>query len=240
MGTAPARQGRIISGKARRAATLRSPAVTYLFGPFRLDTSERRLMRDGHEVPLAPKAFDLLRLLVEQRPRALSKDEIMSAVWPGVFVTENNLATVIRDLRAALEDSATAPRFIRTAFGFGYAFVAEVAGAPGAAERPFPLWRLIVDTREVALASGEHIIGRSAPATIVVDSPTISRRHVRLVVTDDGVCCDDLGSKNGTWVGDRRVGGPTEVRDGDRLRFGSVLAVLRRSEAVTTQTVQLA
>jgi len=213
--------------------------VTHLFGPYRLDTSERRLLRDGQDVPLAPKAFDLLRLLIEHRPRALSKDEILGTVWSGVFVTENNLATVVRDLRAALHDDAAAPRFIRTAFGFGYAFVAEVTGMPPAAVQMTAAWRLIVEARVIALAPGEHIIGRSAPATIVVDGPTISRRHARLVVTHAGVRCEDLGSKNGTWVEDARVGEPTEVRDGDRLRFGSVLAVLRRREAVTTQTAEL-
>lgn len=216
--------------------------MIHLFGPYRLETSQRRLLRGEQEVPLTPKAFELLRLLVEQRPRALSKDEIMRAIWPGVFVSENNLATVIRDLRAALDDDAAAPTYIRTAFGFGYAFVADAAdeaGTPGAGASLAAAWRLIVDAREVALAPGDHIIGRSAPATIVVDGPTISRRHARLVVTGAGVSCEDLGSKNGTWVGDTRIHGPTEVRNGDRLRFGSVLAVLRRGEAVTTQTVDL-
>lgn len=220
--------------------------MTYLFGPYLLNTSERRLLRGEHEVLLAPKAFELLRLLVQQRPRALSKDEMMNAIWPEVFVSENTLATVVRDLRAALEDDAAAPKYIRTAFGFGYAFVADVAtvaaepGTPGTAGQPAAAWRLIVDGREVELPPGDHIIGRSAPATIVVDGPAISRRHARLIVTGAGVRCEDLGSKNGTWVGDTRINGPTEVQDGDRLRFGVVQAVLRRREAVTTQTVDLA
>jgi DNA-binding winged helix-turn-helix (wHTH) protein len=214
--------------------------VVHLFGPYRLDTAERRLLRDGREIPLTPKAFDLLRLLIDHRPRALSKDEILGTVWSGVFVTENNLATVVRDLRAALHDDAAAPRFIRTAFGFGYAFVAEVTGIPPVDVQVATAWRLIVEAREFALAPGEYIVGRSAPATIVVEGSTISRRHARLVVTSGGVRCEDLGSKNGTLVGDVRVGAPTEVHDGDWLRFGSVRAVLRRRDAVTTQTAELA
>ena len=95
------------------------------FGDFVLDLDQRRLFNGEAEVHLQPKAFELLRLLVEARPKALGKDEILGAIWPGTFVTENNLATVVRDLRGALGDDAHEPHYIRTAYGYGYAFVPE-------------------------------------------------------------------------------------------------------------------
>jgi len=90
--------------------------VRLSFGEFVIDFDERRLSSSGHEIRLTPKAFDLLRLLIETRPKALSKQEIFDRLWPGTFVTENNLATLVADLRSSLGDQASGPRFIRTVY----------------------------------------------------------------------------------------------------------------------------
>lgn len=217
--------------------------MQFRFGEFTLDVDQRRLHAGDVEVPLTPKAFELLKLLVEHRPKALSKDDIFNRLWKGTFVTENNLATVIRDLRAALRDDPREPRFIRTAYGFGYAFVAEVTHVtePVMPRRMVPRpsdWRLICDGREVVLYEGENILGRTGPDVIVIDSPTVSRHHARLTVEGPRVRCADLGSKNGSWVGQTRADQPLEVTDGDELRLGSVIVVVRRASiAHSTQTV---
>ena len=74
------------------------------------------------EIHLSPKAFELLKTLIDQRPRALSKNELHEHLWPATFVSEANLASLIAEIREALDDTARQPRFIRTAHRFGYAF----------------------------------------------------------------------------------------------------------------------
>ncbi len=98
------------------------------FGDFELDRERRQLLRSGQPVPLEPKAYELLSLLVERRPRALSRAQIRDVVWPGVFVSESTLGVAVNAIRQALGDDARQPRFIRTVHGFGYAFCGEVAG----------------------------------------------------------------------------------------------------------------
>ena len=95
------------------------------FGDFELDQERRQLLRSGEPVPLEPKAYELLKLLLERRPRALSKAQIRDVVWPGVFVTDTALGVAVNAIRQALGDDARQPRFIRTVHGFGYAFCGE-------------------------------------------------------------------------------------------------------------------
>lgn len=211
------------------------------FGAFVLDLDQRRLFTGGAEVRLQPKAFELLRHLVEARPKALSKDEILAAVWPGTFVGENSLATVVRDLRSALGDDAQEPRYVRTAYGYGYAFVGEVAVAGAAAigpvAAPISGWCLIHDYRQIALREGANVIGRTGHDVVVFDSPTVSRHHALIRIDGDHATVEDLASKNGTWVGPVRVSTATPLADGMELRLGSVVAVARyRRSADTTQT----
>ena len=98
------------------------------FGEFELDQERRQLLRSGRPVPLEPKAYELLSLLVERRPRALTRAQIRDVVWPGVFISESTLGVAVNAIRQALGDDAREPRFIRTVHGFGYAFCGEVAG----------------------------------------------------------------------------------------------------------------
>src|SRR5262245_63444816 len=100
------------------------PKQIYEFGPYRLDSTERLLMRDGEVVPLQPKVFDLLLALVERHGRLLEKDELMKLVWPDAIVEEANLANNISILRKTLSENGE--RFIETAPKRGYRFVAVV------------------------------------------------------------------------------------------------------------------
>ncbi|HXG67949.1 MAG TPA: transcriptional regulator [Blastocatellia bacterium] len=102
---------------------------TYEFGPFRLDPTSRLLRRDGEVVPLKPKVFDTLLLLVANHGQVVSKDRLMEAVWPDTAVEENNLTQNISALRKALGERPNEHRYIVTVPGQGYRFVAEVREA---------------------------------------------------------------------------------------------------------------
>ena len=95
------------------------------FGDFVFDEDTRELRRGGEVVGLSPKAFELLRHLLSQRPRAVSKEDLHALVWPDTNVTEASLASAASDLRAALGDRRGRPQFIRTVHGFGYSFCGQ-------------------------------------------------------------------------------------------------------------------
>src|SRR5262245_43419777 len=96
----------------------------YDFGPFRLNTAERQLLREGEVVQIPPKIFDLLLALLERRGRLVEKDELLRSVWPDTVVEEANLASNISLLRKVLGENGN--RFIETVPKRGYRFVAEV------------------------------------------------------------------------------------------------------------------
>jgi DNA-binding winged helix-turn-helix (wHTH) protein len=110
-----------------------NPAVrAYIFGDFRVDVFSFQVRCKGDVVQLPPKAFDTLLHLVEHRDRALTKDELISMVWPDSFVTEESLTQNIFVLRRALGDDTDRPKFIATISRRGYRFVAEVKRRAGA------------------------------------------------------------------------------------------------------------
>jgi pimeloyl-ACP methyl ester carboxylesterase/DNA-binding winged helix-turn-helix (wHTH) protein len=96
------------------------------FAEFRLDPVSGHLYRRNEPVPLAPKAFALLQHLATQAGRLSSKEELLAAVWPGVFVGDAVLKGTIRELRKALGDDSHQPRFIETSHRRGYRFIAHV------------------------------------------------------------------------------------------------------------------
>ena len=98
----------------------------YAFGPFVVDRLKRRLWRDERLVPITSKTFDVLVVLLEQRDHIVSKDELMSRVWPDTAVNENNLARQVSSLRRALGQRPEEHDFIVTVPGHGYRFVAAV------------------------------------------------------------------------------------------------------------------
>ncbi len=98
----------------------------YEFGPFRLDRPEHQLWCDGKPVALTEKVFELLCLLVQSPGRTLTKQELMSQLWPDAVVEENNLTVQVSALRKALGEGASERRYIETLARRGYRFVAEV------------------------------------------------------------------------------------------------------------------
>lgn len=107
----------------------------YEFGEYQADPLERRLIRGGTVIPVPPKAFDVLLLLVRNPGRTLEKQELMNAVWPDTFVEEGNLAQHMSLLRKALGDTAEAPQYIQTVPRRGYRFVARVEERPQVSEQ---------------------------------------------------------------------------------------------------------
>jgi len=210
------------------------------FGEFVLDPDSRQLFQDGAEVHLQPKTFELLDLLVRTRPKALSKQHIRGQLWPDTVVGEASLTVAVAELRAALGDDAKEPRYVRTVYGFGYAFAGEVepersGGAPSTGVAPRVLW----EKRIIPLVEGDNVLGRDEDVTVRIDAPGVSRRHARIRVSGAEATIEDLGSKNGTYVGDGTpaITGSTVLPDDSRFRLGRVLLVFRSSpEAGSTMT----
>ena len=201
--------------------------TTHAFDRFTIDTDTRELRCEGEAVRISPKAFDLLVFLVEQRPRVVSKTEVLENVWSGTYVADTTLAGVIAELRAALQDDARNPSFIRTAHRVGYAFCGEVKENEEPAGEGSPVFLLIVEERQLKLAAGRSVLGRDRTATLWIDYPSISRRHAAIVISHGSATIEDLGSKNGTFLRGRRVEKAEPIADGDEIRLGNVPMIVR-------------
>src|SRR6185295_21652 len=136
---------------ARRLPT--SAVQAYVFEGFRIDLATFELSRDDQILAITPKAFDTLLMLVQNRNRAVGKDELMKAVWPDAFVSEDSLTQSVSVLRRALGDDSAHPRFIVTVARRGYRFVAPVTE--------------ILPTE----ATGDSVVGEAARAIAVTPVP---------------------------------------------------------------------
>src|SRR4249919_3862314 len=99
-----------------------------------IDCDRRRILRGGAEQRLPRKAFDLLLVLLDKRPKVVTKETLIKRVWPDAFVADANLAILIGDVRAALGDDAKEPHLIKTHHRVGYSFAADVNGVAAAAQ----------------------------------------------------------------------------------------------------------
>ncbi|MSO30684.1 MAG: FHA domain-containing protein [Acidobacteria bacterium] len=188
------------------------------FGSSVLDVETRRLIRDGREVHVTPKGFDLLRLLAEHAPRALTKTELVEHLWPNTFVSDDALARLISDVRVTIGDSARQPTLIRTIHGFGYAFTAEVQSESRL--RPRTPFKLTWASHDFPLNEGENVIGRDPDVAVPINASIVSRRHARVTVAGGDAEIKDLGSKNGTFVANERLASARQLKDGDVIKVG--------------------
>ena len=201
------------------------------FGDCVLDTDRRQLTRADRAVALTPKAFRLLEVLAVRRPNAVARAELREQVWPDTPAGGTTIARLLSEVRAAIDPPPPAESFVRTIHRFGYAF------ADGAVEEPekdagAPSGCAIQwDGRLVALRPGENVIGRAADAAVHIALGEISRRHARILIEGERALLEDLGSKHGTIVADRRIEGPVELKHGDHIGVGPVLLVFRRASA---------
>lgn len=212
------------------------------FGAFVLDVARRELRRDGVAVHLTPKAFDLLRLLVAEAPRVVTKTELHERLWAGTFVSDATLVGLVKEVRRAVDDRDPETPVIRTAHRVGYAFCLEVQAAAAPAPAPAAFtpqtshW-LVLPGRRVALREGENLVGRDPASDVWLDMAGVSRRHARIMVRGGHVTVEDLGSKNGTRVRDTALEGGAAVSDGDRIVFGTTACVYRSSRSgMSTET----
>jgi DNA-binding winged helix-turn-helix (wHTH) protein len=208
------------------------------FADFVLDRATRQLLKAGEVRALEPKAFALLDLLIRRRPAAVSKTDIRDALWPATFVSESSVSSLMSQVRRALGSGTEEPRFLRTVHGFGYAFDAEAveealshsalrAGAQIEWERGI-----------LPLMEGENLIGRGEEMGVRIDVDGVSRRHARILAQGGRFTLEDLGSKNGTYLGDRRLDGPAALTDGDALRLGRtklVFTIRQSGEPTATE-----
>ena len=123
-------------------------SVVYEFGSFRLELREHRLLRHGSPIPLTGKAFQTLRVLVEARGNLVSKQDLMTAVWPETSVEENNLDRNISTLRKALGEQSTGRPFIETVPRVGYRFLAPVTDSKSVSQPPTPVAEIPASPRQ--------------------------------------------------------------------------------------------
>jgi len=186
-----------------------------------LDTAARRVTRDGAPLSLTPKSLRLLELLALASPAAVSRETLIEQIWPQTFVEPGNLHNLVSEVRHVVASGV-----IRTVHRFGYALNGEVVREAGA---PF---RLVAGSETIALPAGETIIGRD-----ILDTPDVSRRHARVTVAGTAATIEDLGSKNGTWIGTRRVDEATPLHEGDEIIFGRTRAIFSAAPEERTVTV---
>ena len=199
------------------------------FAQFAIDSETRQLLSHGGEIHLSPKAFDLLCLLIETRPKVVDKADLRARIWPNTHVVDANLNILIGEIRRALRDNAQESKFIRTVYGVGYAFcgtaVDDLRPREGQALFCWVVW----NGRTYPLAEGENIIGRDPRSDMWLDADGVSRRHaiIRVDSSNRRVSLEDLGSTNGTFVGRTAVETEVALSDGDVIHVGTVDLTIR-------------
>jgi len=206
------------------------------FGDCNLDLSARQLWRDGKVVPLEPKMYELLNVLIKKRPSVVTNNELDEILWPQVYVARTSLTRLVSELRTVLGDTPHDSRIIRTAYKMGYAFCADVQSSvlptSGAA-----LISLQWNDRSIPLSDGEHIAGRGAECSVVIDASTVSRRHALISVTLGTATIEDLSSTNGTFVNETIISQRTHIANGNRIALGSEVLTVRANNPSTPTVI---
>ena len=218
--------------------------MAYRFGPFLYDPVSHGLFRDGAEIALQRKSRELLVFFLQNPGRLLSREDLIDQVWKDAAVTDDAIRFQVGELRKAL--GAEGGAFIRTIPREGYRWQEEIRTesfrpvrslSPGQDVRPEkPRYRLVLETREVQRLEGENVIGRDADAALWIDHPSVSRRHARIVIAGGKATLEDMGSKNGTLLDDKKIQGKVALVDGGRLRVGLETMVFRVMAQDTTRT----
>ncbi|HXY96907.1 MAG TPA: FHA domain-containing protein [Steroidobacteraceae bacterium] len=207
------------------------------FGDCVLDLGARQLERANEVVPLEPKMYELLEVLIKRRPAVVTNNELDELLWPRVYVARTSLTRLVSELRAVLGDTPRDSRIIRTVYKTGYAFCCAVTSLPATRSSPATI-EVLWMRQSVPLADGEHIAGRDAECSLIVDGTTVSRRHARITVAHGTATIEDLDSTNGTFVNAARISAPTRLVPGDEFALGSeVLRVRSRSASAPTVKV---
>jgi DNA-binding winged helix-turn-helix (wHTH) protein len=165
-----------------------------LFPPFRLDPINERLMRDQEVIPLRPKSFAVLRYLAERPDELVRKEELIEAVWPRTYVTDTLLKGCVTEIRKALGDAPSAPRFIETAHRRGYRFIAPISPPPeegGALRRITPSGGFVAPLR-IRLSPAPGPVGREAgfaQLERLLERAMKGERQVVFIIDSKSNCC---------------------------------------------------
>jgi DNA-binding winged helix-turn-helix (wHTH) protein len=195
------------------------------FGDLSFDGGRRVLHRGAGQVHLSPKGFQLLALLLSRRPDAVSKTEITETLWPGAVGSEGNLATIVSEVRHALDEGAPGA-WVRTLHGFGYAFDGEVREVPEVVRH-----LLVRGCQEVQLGPGGNTLGREREAAVRIGHPSVAHEHARIFVTGDQAELENLAGEASTFRGGEAVRNRVVLNDGDEIRVGAVTLTYRARPA---------
>lgn len=212
-----------------------TPRSTFRIGEWLVRPELCEISRGGERTHLEPKVMDVLVHLAAHAGEVVSKQELTDAVWRVGYISDSRLTRVIADLRQALGDEASDPRYVETIPTRGYRLVSAVRDAAEAESDDSDTestFKLEVAGRGYSIASGENIIGRGADVDIRIESEWVSRVHARIVVDDERAFIEDLGSKNGTYLHGVRLTGRAELHDGDEIGVGRGVISIRFVRAV--------
>jgi DNA-binding winged helix-turn-helix (wHTH) protein len=212
--------------------------MKFVFGDFTLDLETHQLLRGNAAVPLEPKMYKLLEILIKRRPAVVANEELDELLWPHVFVARTSLTRLVSQLRTVLGDEARDSQIIRTSYKTGYAFCAKISATtqtqPGN-HNTAPAVHLLWRERLIPLSDGEHIAGRGEECSLVIDADTVSRRHARFTVSGAKIVIEDLGSTNGTWINGVQISSSMALVNGTKFELGSeVLQLLQRNPSALT------
>ena len=166
------------------------------FGPFRLDSAERRLHSGATVIPLRPKTFAVLDYLVARAGRLVTKEQLLAAVWPDTAITDTVLKVCVREIREALGDDPEHARYVETAHRLGYRFVGQVS----ITNLPAPVSSLVGRRREIEdiarTLDGSRLVtlvgaGGSGKSRLALEAAAALRDRF-----EDGVWWVDLSSLN--------------------------------------------
>ena len=204
-------------------------AASYKFGPFLVDGGAYRLIRDGENVPLSPKIIDLLLFLAARPSVLVSKDELFRALWPDVAVTDNALTQAVSELRQALGDDASNPKYVQTVARRGYRFISAVepvasiaapTAPPPSADVPVLPSVAVLDFENVSGDAGLSWLSSGIAETVTNDLRVAAPRIIDRVRVQEAVrhAGRDLSALRRVLSIDRAVVGSFQ-RVGDRLRI---------------------
>ena len=234
----PAGYVRLAGRGALRYAASRAPvlsaqgmgAMRLAFADCVLDLAARQLSRAGRVLPLEPKMFELLEVLIQRRPAVVKNEELDEILWPKVYVARTSLTRLVSELRSALGDTPRDSRIIRTVYKSGYAFDAAITILAAPTPLAPPVFTLVWNDKLFPLIEGEHIAGRGDECEMVIDAETVSRRHACITVRGESASIEDLDSTNGTSVDGIRISTPTQLADGNQIALGTARLLIRKRD----------
>lgn len=214
------------------------PQVAYEFGQFTLAPSQKRLLRDREMVPLAPKVFDTLVLLVGNQGRLIQKEEFLKALWPNSVVEEQALAHNISQLRKVLRDPAEDPKFIETVPKRGYRFIASVRASgeppailasPAPSGAVPPAMQPLRWPRRAVLAVLAAVLVLAAGATVYVYFPRTGPEAAGVLPAIHSLAVLPLENLSGDKGQEYFADGMTDALTTDLAQIGSLRVISRTS-----------